>query len=151
MKTVESKIRKIAKRFEGEEITYIFHNWTRVNIDIDFKKLPAIVYSLPASGTLDIDKGFIKDYPNAMLSFIDNTDFDFESQENDCIIENMKFLAMRFFKALNDSNMFEPVGGELRYRVLYDKLDANVTGISFEITLRERVGICEKELITSCR
>ncbi len=37
--------------------------------------------------------------------------------------------------------MFEVIEGEVPYRVLYDHLDANVTGIVIEPTLKEIIGI----------
>lgn len=53
----------------------------------------------------------------------------------------MKRLAIRFIKALNESGLFEPIEGRLPYRVLYDFLDRNVTGIVITPKLEEINGI----------
>ena len=59
----------------------------------------------------------------------------------------MKRLAIRFVKALNESECFERIEGKLSYQVVYDFLDQNVTGVVLSIPLEEvdGVAICEDE------
>ena len=68
-------------------------------------------------------------------------EFDFEGEENDNIIEQMKRLCIRFVKSLNESGLFEQIEGRLSYRVLYDYFDENVTGIVITPPLIEEEGV----------
>lgn len=138
--TVEGKVRTIVEAM-GEDVEYMFANWAQANVSIDKVKRPTIIYVLPPSGTLDFSWKDVKDRPNSQIAFVCNTKFDFNGHENDGIIEAMKRLCIRFVRSLNESGMFETIEGSVPYRVLYDHLDVNVTGIVIEPTLKEVVGI----------
>lgn len=144
MKTIE---RKIASIVEGLDVGYLYANWAQVNVDIDQMLMnlerPVVVYTLPASGTLDVSltRGRAYDYPTTLMSFFTPSDFDFDGVANNDSVENMKRLALKFINAVNESGEFEAIEGPIGYRVHVDYLDANVTGVSIEITLKEREGI----------
>lgn len=144
--TVEQKIRSIVESM-GDGIVYMFKNWSQANDEIDHIDGPTIIYVLPPSGELDFDYSQVKDYPYSQIAFVASTEFDFEGEENDNIIEQMKRLCIRFVKSLNESGLFEPIEGRLTYRVLYDYFDQNVTGIVITPPLIEEDGviICEDE------
>lgn len=146
--TVESKIQAIVKSL-GEDVDYQFCNWAQANVALDKIDKPTIVYVLPPSGTLSFSWKDVKDSPNSQIAFVCNTKFDFDGQENDGIIEAMKRLCIRFIRKFNESDLFEPIDGLIHYRVLYDYLDANVTGIVIEPTLNEIDGIslCSNDII----
>lgn len=146
--TVESKIRFIVESM-SEEVEYMFVNWAQANVSLDNVRKPTIVYVLPPSGSIDITWKDVKDSPNSQIAFVCNTKFDFNGVENDGIIEAMKRLCIRFILSLNSSGLFSPISGNLTYRVLYDYLDVNVTGIVIEPTLVEVKGIsiCDEEII----
>lgn len=138
--TVEGKVQAIVKSM-GEDVEYQFMNWAQANVRLDKVSRPTIVYVLPPSGNLTFSWKDVKDSPNSQIAFVCNTKFDFDGQENDGIIEAMKRLCIRFIRKLNDSGLFSPIDGAIQYRVLYDYLDANVTGIVIEPTLVEINGI----------
>lgn len=138
--TVEKKIHAIVRSM-GEDVTYMFKNWAQANDEIDHIEGPTIIYVLPPSGDLDFNYSQVKDYPESQIAFVASTEFDFEGEENDNIIEQMKRLCIRFIKALNESALFEPIEGRITYRVLYDYLDENVTGIVITPPLREEDGV----------
>ena len=138
--TVEKKIRSIVESM-GADVDYHFMNWAQANVAIDSVNKPSVIYVLPPSGDLDFSWSRVKDKPEAQIAFIAPTDFDFEGESNDDVIEQMKRLCIRFIKTLNDSELFEAIEGKLPYRVLYDYLDRNVTGIVIEPKLIEEEGI----------
>ena len=144
--TVESKVKAVAESL-GDGVQYLFMNWAQANVAMDEVVKPSIVYVLPPSGTLDFGYARVKDYPETQIGFLCPTDFDFDGTENDNVIERMKRLAIRFVKALNESECFERIEGKLSYQVVYDFLDQNVTGIVLSIPLEEvdGVAICEDE------
>jgi hypothetical protein len=101
----------------------------------------ALLYVLPPSGDLDFDYSQVRDYPQSQIAFVASTEFDFEGEENDNIIEQMKRLCIRFVKNLNESGLFEQIEGRLSYRVLYGYFDQNVTGIVITPPLIEEEGV----------
>lgn len=147
--TVEQKVRTIVESM-GEDVSYMFKNWSQANEEIDHIDGPTIIYVLPPSGDLDFGYSQVKDYPQSQIAFVASTEFDFEGEENDNIIEQMKRLCIRFVKSLNQSGLFEPIEGRLTYRVLYDYFDQNVTGVVITPPLVEEEGvfICEEEYRT---
>ena len=143
--TVEQKIRGIVESMEG--VNYMFKNWAQANVDLDHVEGPTVIYVLPPSGELDFHHSSVKDYPESQIAFVSSTEFDFEGDENDNIIERMKRLCIRFVRAVNESGLFEPIEGRITYRVLYDHLDENVTGIVITPQLIEEEGVilCDNE------
>lgn len=136
--TVEEKVRKIVERMG---VTYLFENWQAANVRLDKMQLPAVMYVLPASGSLNVGLMQLKDYPNCMIAFMDKTKHDFSGEENDSVIEGCKSLAKEFILRVNRSGVFEPVQGDIQYSVFYDKLDVNVTGIVIQVPLKEIKGL----------
>lgn len=147
--TVEKKIRTIVESM-GADVTYMFKNWAQANDEIDHIDGPTIIYVLPPSGDLDFGYSQVKDYPQSQIAFVASTEFDFEGEENDNIIEQMKRLCICFIKKLNESGLFEMIEGRITYRVLYDYFDQNVTGIVITPPLVEEEGvfICADEYRT---
>lgn len=146
--TVEGKVRDIVEKM-GEDVEYRFYNWAKLNVEMDTITKPTIVYVLPPSGDFYVDlyAREIRDFPEAQIAFLCSTEFDFESEENDALIEQMKRLCYKFIKAVNESGYFAQLNGKLPYQVLYDHLDENVTGVVITPVLEEEVGysICEDE------
>lgn len=138
--TVEGKIRAIVESM-GADVEYLFMNWAQANVAIDKIKKPTIVYVLPASGSLDVKWNEVKDKPETFIAFVSSTEFDFDGEENDNIIEAMKRLAIRFIVALNNSGYFEQIENDVPYSVLYDHLDENVTGVVINPILEEIEGV----------
>ena len=138
--TVEKKIHKIVDSM-GADVAYQFMNWAQANVELDRVDKPSVIYILPPAGELDFGWAQVKDRPDAQIAFVAPTDFDFDGEENDDIIEQMKRLCIRFIKTLNESGLFEQIEGRQPYRVLYDYLDRNVTGIVIEPKLKEEEGI----------
>lgn len=138
--TVERKVRHIVMSM-GEDVEYLFMNWAQTNVAVDRITKPTIVYILPPAGELDFSWSSVKDYPDSEIAFMAKTDFDFDGSVNDGIIEAMKRLSIRFVRAINGSGLFAPIEGKVRYQVVYDHLDDNVTGIILTLPLIEEEGI----------
>ncbi|WP_288207011.1 hypothetical protein [uncultured Parabacteroides sp.] len=141
--TVQDKLKQVA---ESLGVPFVFEDWTQANVEIDRILLPAVVYVLPASGELDFKNGNIRDNQNGMLAFLDKVELNGNGLDNDCVVDRMKSLAMRFIVKLNETGNFEPLGGVMKYQVAYNKLNAVTSGIVFEVVLKEITGICERNL-----
>lgn len=137
--SVERKIASVVETMGN--LTYVFDNWHTANFRLDKESLPAVINVLPVSGVMNVTDRKLRDFPNCMLAFVDKADFDFDGKDNDEILERCKNLAMEFILTANASGLFEPISGDVRYSVLYDKLDVNVTGVVIELQLMEKQGI----------
>ena len=142
MTTVEQKIKSVVDKMEG--LTYVFDNWQTANLRLDKLPFPAVVNVLPVSGRFNMGKNQLRDYPNLLIAFLDKTDFDFDGEDNDLIVEKCKNLAREFILRANESRLFEYIEGDIYYSVVYDKLDVNVTGVVIELTPKEinGIGLC---------
>lgn len=138
--SVESKVKAVVDSM-NESVTYLYHNWAQANVAIDDIEGPTILYVLPTNGTLDVQWHSVKDNPESFIAFIDKAEFDFDGGDKNNIVERMKRLAIKFICALNKSGMFDVIEGNLRYQVLYDHLDMNVTGVVINPILKETDGI----------
>lgn len=134
--TIQDKVKAIAERVEG--VDYLFENWAKANIELDDIERPTIVYILPASGTMSVRYNAVTDAPMAQIAVLSPTELDFDSAENDDIIEMCKDIFVSFLRELNKGEYFEPIeGGDIPYQVVYDKLDVNTTGIIVTLALKE--------------
>lgn len=138
--TVEAKVRMVVESMEAD-VDYMFCNWAQANVELDQIHKPTVIYVLPPAGDFDFSWREVKDYPDAQIAFVCSTEFDFESEQNDALVERMKRLAVQFVNALNESGIFTRIEGKLHYEVLYDHLDENVTGVVIEPPLEEEEGI----------
>lgn len=142
MKTTEEKIRAIARKMG---ISYIYDDWTKANVRIERTPLPVMVNVLPVSGSIrkaNMGQNYVLQ-SNCLIAFLDKTDFDFDSTENDAIVHRMTDYAIAFVMLLDESGEFEPLGTEsVRMQICYDKMDCNVTGVVLELTLTDAQGYC---------
>lgn len=138
--TVEGKVRAVVESM-GADVDYLFMNWAQANVELDRIEKPTVVYVLPANGNLNVAWNQIKDKPESFIAFVSSTEFDFDGEANDNIIEAMKRLAMGFIRTLNESGYFEPIERDVPYSVLYDHLDQNVTGVVIRPILEEIEGV----------
>lgn len=139
--TIENKVRRVVDTISG--VDYLFMNWTQANVALDNIKKPTIVYVLPPSGTFSISgtQGRLYDKPETTIAILAPTDFDFEGGENDNILEGMKRIAVQLIRAINASDDFENISGDIKYQVVYDHLDINLTGIMLTLELSETEGL----------
>lgn len=137
-KTVERKVYDIVTRMG---VTYLYDDWRAANVRLENKTLPAIVYILPASGSVDVRSREIKDMPECFISFMDKVGFDANGEDVSAVVERMKDLMFEFIERVNASGEFDKIGGELSYEVFYDKLDIDVAGVVLDVKLRETNGV----------
>ena len=137
---VDQKIKQIVEGIEG--LSYEFNDWTRANVEMDNKALPTCLYILPVSGRLHNKNGNFRDYPNALIAFLDKADLDFDGEDNEPTVERMKDYAKRFILAVNSSGEFDAIPEDTPYSVVYDHLDVNLTGVVIQVQLKELRGSC---------
>ncbi|PNP96411.1 hypothetical protein BFS16_00565 [Hoylesella timonensis] len=136
--TVEGKVRAVVRMIEG--VNYIYNDWTKANIDLDKVPTPCVVFIQPSSGNFDVHNGKARDMPDCAIAFLDRTVHDDDAVSEDCVVERMKRLALRFIDAVNKSGYFEPIHGNVKYQVPIDTTDSINSGIIIEPVLKETTG-----------
>lgn len=152
--TIEQIVRQIVSDMG---LSYLCETWPRANAILDkFKRtgedravrapdgmtLPVCLFVQPVSGRLNLRQGQMQDAPECFLSFADAMPFDFTGEQAQEIAERMKALAVEFICRANESRYFEPIEGDISYKIAFDKLDANLCMVSIMPTLKELHGIC---------
>ena len=82
---------------------------------------------------------------NLAVFFCKKTEFDFNSEENERLIDDCKRLAFGWLSLLRKSGYLETVGNITTERV-YDTTTDILTGIAVNVTLRELQGYSECDL-----
>lgn len=136
--SVEAKIHYIAESFK--DCGYMFANYSQANVELDRISKPTILYVLPPAGQLSLYHDMAIDKPSVMLWFLCPADFDFHGRDNECRVEAMKRLGIRFIDAINKSGLFHYIT-DIPYQVAYDAFDANLTGVCFTPVLEEKQGV----------
>lgn len=136
--TVEGKVKTIILPLG---VTYVYNDWTKVNVDFDKLQYPAIIFIQPASGNLHVKNGQIKDQPDTQFAFMDKTILDDNGVGEDSVVERMKRLCYRFIKAFNESGLFEQLPEDIPYQVVIDHLDQMVSGIIITPRIKEKKGV----------
>ena len=135
-------------RFIAEALgmTYKFEDYYRMNLHDAV--MGDVVHDLtPFSGTMVLTAGNVYDHQERYVGFLTPTDFDFHSEENAKLVAKMQRKAQQFIATLNSLGRYETISGNVPYTVVYDKFDANRTGVYISFTLAPLEGICEDYLI----
>ena len=96
-------------------------------------------------GEVDVQRSQLREGVNLAVFFCKKTEFDFNSEENERLIDDCKRLAFGWLSLLRKSGYLETVGSITTERV-YDTTTDILTGIAVNVTLRELQGYSECDL-----
>ena len=96
-------------------------------------------------GEVDVQRNQLREGINLAVFFCKKTEFDFNSEENERLIDDCKRLAFGWLSLLRKSGYLETVGSITTERV-YDTTTDILTGIAVNVTLRELQGYGECDL-----
>jgi hypothetical protein len=144
-------IRKIKQSVEGLnvpdcDIKFIYHSGGVINNLLDrvtFDRSAqyntyCFLYLLENSSLVETF-GMFRERADIILYFAERTDFEFDSLENDAIIERCKQNAIKWIRSIRDGNELQQMS-ELSMEYLYDYFDINLTGAGLRITVMECAG-----------
>lgn len=138
--TVEEKIRLVVERMD--KLTYMFCDLKEANLRMDYETMPCFVNVMPLNGTIRVTPTQIKHYPSCLFWIVDKVNLDADGEGIKEVTERCMEYAYEFILWLNASKLFEPIENEdVRFTVVTDDMDANVSGITLEMTLREKEGL----------
>jgi hypothetical protein len=124
---------------------YMYDTWERINLRADKLKIGDVLVGelLPTGGMIDTSFApVVREQRNTSIVFMTHCDLDFEGASVGLIIDDMLALAKRYLVRLDASLVFEPVGTDVEWQVLIDRLDANMAGVALSLTLKENQGEC---------
>lgn len=113
----------------------------RLNEIADNIDYPAAFVYLVGNGGLSSEIGTLKERLQIAVFFVDLTEFDFESNDNEQIIEKCKEKAFLWLKSLSTDQYWRLVSINSTERV-YDMFDVNLTGYAVNVTIEELQGSC---------
>ena len=96
-------------------------------------------------GEVDVQRNMLREGVNLAVFFCKKTEFDFNSEENERLIDDCKRLAFGWLSLMRKSGYLETVGSITTERV-YDTTTDILTGIAVNVTLRELQGYSECDL-----
>lgn len=124
---------------------YMYDTWERINLRADKLKIGDVLVGelLPTGGMIDTSFApVVREQRNTSIVFMTHCDLDFEGASVGLIIDDMLALAKRYLVRLDASLVFDPVGNDVEWQVLIDRLDANMAGVALSLTLKDNQGEC---------
>lgn len=124
---------------------YMYDTWERINLRADKLKIGDVLVGelLPTGGMIDTSFApVVREQRNTSIVFMTHCDLDFEGASVGVIIDDMLALAKRFLVRLDASLVYDPVGNDVEWQVLIDRLDANMAGVALSLTLKDNQGEC---------
>jgi hypothetical protein len=142
--TIIEKIRASIQSVHGGDFQVYYHDDPTMNLIADNMDLPAAIVQLITQGTIDQQSGQWREVVSAVVFFIDKSDFDFDADDNEKIIDRCKRRCLRWLAALPLDEHLDLVRWERTSRV-YERFDAILTGFAVMVMLRERESVTDCE------
>ena len=133
--TIIEKIRASIQSVHGSDFQVYYHDDPMMNLIADNMDLPAAIVQLITQGTIDQQSGQWREVVSAVVFFVDKSDFDFDADENEQIIDRCKRRCLRWLAALPLDPDLDLVRWERTSRV-YECFDAILTGFAVMVDLR---------------
>ena len=146
-----SLINKIKNSIEeNTKLTCLYDDLGNINRRLDYQSYPLCFFTLINRGGLISVNGVYRELANVVIFFVNTSTFDFESLENEQIIESCKSIALKWLDSL-------PRNGVLKATVLdtsrvYNYSDSILTGYCLNLRIEELEGEgCLNPLIPDSR
>ena len=135
--SIVTKIKRSVESATG--LTMHYHDEGTINEIIYSSPMPCCFFALLRDTELLTDGSQNRERASIAMFFVDKTEFDFDSEENEEIIERCKTKANTWIRSLiNDSTL--TISGSLRMARVYNEYDEILTGIAVNVTLEETYG-----------
>lgn len=142
--TIIEKIRASIQRVHGEGFAVYYHDDPTMNLIADTMTLPAAIVQLITQGELEQMNGQWREVVSAVVFFVDRSEFDFNADENEKIIDQCKRRALRWLASLQFNADIDLVRWTRTSRV-YERFDAILTGFAVMVDLKEWEGVSDCE------
>jgi hypothetical protein len=137
MSTIVNKIKNSVESITG--LPCYYDDSGRLNVKLDYLEYPLAFFTLINDGSLNIMNANYREVVDVAIFFIKPTTFDFESIENEAIIEECKGYALKWLNGLRLQGELMPEFVLNTTRV-YNYGDTILTGYAINIRLQELIG-----------
>lgn len=120
-------------------LPFVYASFYDINTNFDGVAMPAVGFERLRNGEILNEIGQLKDDVPVLLFFVNLTENNYDSLENQAIIDVQKETMLQFIREVNKSNVIF-INSSIRYDDLYNEFDVNTTGVSLRINLKERAG-----------
>lgn len=120
----------------------LYQSEQAINVMLDNADMPCAFAFLLQSNGMNTASGNYRERVTIAVFFVDLTNYDFNSIENEDIISRCKSAAVDWLAALQTSHFFRLISVNSTQRV-YDRFDAIVTGFAVNVTIEEVEGVCK--------
>jgi len=135
--SIISKIKSSVESATGYTLHYYDEN--TINEVLTYNATPCAFMQLLKDTTLIVDASQNRERASVAVFFVNRTEFDFESMQNEAIIEAVKKKANTWLRSVMADGALKVIGDVKTARV-YNEFDCILTGIAFNITLEEVYG-----------
>lgn len=139
IQSIEHRVEEVAGSFAP--FTYVAGDWREIDLKVNKADLPVILFVVPEQGDVSVTQGLYFDSVRCLVGFFDRVNRDAYAQDNMAVYTAMRASGLKFIDALNKSGYFEPIT-ETRYNIYTEQLASNVTGVVFDLTIKQAKGMC---------
>lgn len=136
--TITEKIRQSVEGATGWRLHYDAEG--NINRLLDSVELPCAFLYLLRNGVVDAEDGQQRERLRIGIFFVNKTEFDFDTAENEEIIAECKRIGNVWVNSLRKDPFLRMVGSQVQTERVYDKMDVIVTGIGFTLEVEELYG-----------
>lgn len=145
--TIVQKIINSIKEAHGDDFPVYYHDEPTLNLMTSQMQFPCALLQLLTTGRAIQEGGMVKERVSAAVFFVEPSQFDFDAEENETIIDRCKKKAFAWISYLPYSPDVELVDVTRTSRV-YDRYDDILTGFGILAEIKEAVGWsqCESQV-----
>ena len=137
--TIVGKIKQSVTDATGLKVYY--HDEPTLNLLTSSMDFPCCLFQMLSQGAVVNEGEQMKERVTAALFFVDRSDFDFDAESNEEIIDACKGRAFAWLASLNVGGLLTLTANNGTRRI-YDRYDDILTGFGLSVDLTEQVGYC---------
>lgn len=144
--TIVEKIRASIQAVHGDNFPVYYHDEPTLDIKADEMDFPCAFMQLLTRGNADNTSGQVREVVTAAVFFVEpQTDFDFDADENEKIIDRCKKRAFKWYAA-NPMDEYVTIQTVEETSRAYQRFDAILTGYGLLARIEEIEGVtnCEE-------
>lgn len=140
--TIIEKIRNSIQRVHGASFPVYYHDETTLNLLADTMTFPCAIVQLITDGNLEYVSGQLREVVTAAVFFVRPSQFDFDADANEGIIDDCKRKALSWLLSMQLDQYLTLVGVDRTSRA-YERFDAILTGYGVLCRLTENEGVTD--------
>ena len=140
--TIVDKIRNSIQAELGATFPVYYHDDPTLNLLTSQMDFPCALVTLITEGRAVQEGGTLKEIVSSAIFFVEKSDFDFEADANEVIIDRCKQRAFAWLNGLG-ADPWLTLYNLNRTRRVYDQYDDILTGFGVFVDLKENEGFCD--------